>query len=83
MSPQISIIVPLYNEEKGFRTLTKRLNDIIEKSDISIEVVLIDDGSTDNTPILMKMIALENKKYQCLFLSRNCNKGQRQTKSLE
>ncbi len=71
MKPQVSIIAPLYNEEKGFNLLIQRLNEVIKQSDLTIEVVLIDDGSKDNTPMLMSKVGLENKNYQCLFLSRN------------
>ena len=68
---EISIIVPLYNEEKVFPILVKRLNQLIEVSPYSIEVVLVNDGSKDATPILMRQIALINANYQCVFLSRN------------
>lgn len=37
----------------------------------SVEIVLINDGSRDNTPLLMNNLALKNKLYTCVFLSRN------------
>ncbi|MES2794950.1 MAG: glycosyltransferase family 2 protein [Bacteroidota bacterium] len=69
--PQISIIAPLYNEKDTFPLLVERLNKLMDSSSISIEVVLIDDGSKDNTPELMAALALSDKRYHCLFLSRN------------
>lgn len=36
-----------------------------------IEVVLVDDGSRDNTTDLMRALALTDERYQCVFLSRN------------
>lgn len=36
-----------------------------------IEVVLVDDGSRDNTPELMQALALTDARYHCVFLSRN------------
>ena len=36
-----------------------------------IEVVLIDDGSKDNTPQLMQALALSDARFHCVFLSRN------------
>lgn len=68
---EISIIVPLYNEEKVFPILVKRLNQLIEDLPYPIEIVLVNDGSTDATPLLMRQIALVNANYQCVFLSRN------------
>jgi dolichol-phosphate mannosyltransferase len=69
--PIISIVIPLYNESEIFHELIKRLNKVIESFDKPIEVVLIDDGSNDETPLMMKQIALLDEKYQCVFLSRN------------
>ncbi|MEM6318665.1 MAG: glycosyltransferase family 2 protein [Bacteroidota bacterium] len=70
-SIDISIVVPLYNEEQAFPLLVERLNKLIDAVVYPIEIVLVNDGSSDATPILMKQIALTNAQYQCVFLSRN------------
>jgi polyisoprenyl-phosphate glycosyltransferase len=69
--PQISIVAPLYNESETFPHLIKRLNEVMESSKLTIEIVLIDDGSRDNTAQLMQVIALADERYHCLFLARN------------
>jgi dolichol-phosphate mannosyltransferase len=69
--PQISIIAPLYNETDSFPHLVTRLNAVMDTSGLTIEVVLIDDGSRDNTAALMQQLALVDGRYQCVFLSRN------------
>jgi glycosyltransferase involved in cell wall biosynthesis len=69
--PQISIVIPLYNEEAGFALLIDRLNQLIKNSELTIEVVLVNDGSRDSTPLLMNELALTNSHYQCVFLARN------------
>ncbi len=38
---------------------------------LSVEVVLIDDGSRDNTALMMRQVALSDPRYHCVFLSRN------------
>jgi dolichol-phosphate mannosyltransferase len=43
----------------------------MDASPLAIEVVLIDDGSRDNTALLMQQLALTDSRYQCVFLSRN------------
>lgn len=43
----------------------------MDSSPLSIEVVLIDDGSRDGTPDMMRQVALADKRYHCVFLSRN------------
>lgn len=70
-SPQISIVAPLYNESESFPHLVKRLNALMDKLPMTIEVVLIDDGSKDDTPALMRQVALTDERYHCVFLSRN------------
>ncbi|MBC3784106.1 glycosyltransferase family 2 protein [Spirosoma utsteinense] len=69
--PQISIVAPLYNETESFPHLVGRLNAVMDASPLSIEVVLIDDGSRDNTVALMEQLALADPRYHCVFLSRN------------
>ena len=69
--PQISIVIPLYNEAKAFPFLIERLNKVTEKINASVEIVLVDDGSKDETSLLMYDIAMHDEKYHCVFLSRN------------
>ncbi|GAB1856356.1 glycosyltransferase family 2 protein [Flavobacteriaceae bacterium MHTCC 0001] len=71
IKPEISIVVPLYNEAKTFEFLIERLNNVKKNEDLSIEVVLVDDGSTDETTSLMQQIALLDAAYTSVFLSRN------------
>lgn len=70
-NPQISIVAPLYNESETFPRLIERLNGVMDSSELTIEVVLVDDGSRDTTPDLMRQVALTDKRYHCVFLSRN------------
>lgn len=70
-NPQISIVAPLFNETDSFPRLVERLNALMDTSPLTIEVVLIDDGSRDNTAVLMQQLALMDSRYQCIFLSRN------------
>ena len=70
-TPQISIVAPLYNESESFPHLVERLNKVMDSSELSIEVVLIDDGSKDDTALKMKQLALTDTRYYCIFLARN------------
>lgn len=69
--PQISIVAPLYNEQESFPHLINRLNAVMDSSQLTIEVVLVDDGSKDLTAQLMRDNALADERYHCVFLSRN------------
>ncbi|WP_373515422.1 glycosyltransferase family 2 protein, partial [Persicitalea sp.] len=70
-SPQISIVAPLYNEAETLPHLVERLNALMDSMSLTIEIVLIDDGSLDATPTLMRQLALLDARYHCVFLSRN------------
>lgn len=69
--PQISIVAPLYNESETFPFLVERLNKLMDSVEESIEIVLVDDGSRDNTAELMQVLALTDERYHCVFLARN------------
>lgn len=70
-NPQISIVVPLYNEEKSFTLLTERILKLLQTLEQSIQVVLVNDGSSDNTPFLMQHLSQSDKRFKSVFLSRN------------
>ncbi len=69
--PQINIVVPLYNEELVFDELVNRLQKLMDNTRLSIEVILVDDGSKDNTAGKMRELSLKNEKFQSVILSRN------------
>ncbi|QJD79103.1 glycosyltransferase family 2 protein [Spirosoma rhododendri] len=69
--PQVSIIAPLYNESETLPHLVTRLNTLMDRLSLRIEVVLVDDGSRDQTALLMQELALADARYHCVFLSRN------------
>jgi len=70
-APQINIVVPLYNEEEVFDLLIGRLTALMESSDLSIETILVDDGSKDNTTAYMRAIAEKDPRFHSVLLSRN------------
>jgi dolichol-phosphate mannosyltransferase len=70
-TPQISIVAPLYNESESFAQLIQRLSALMDSSPLSIEVVLIDDGSKDDTAMRIRQLALTDERYHGVFLSRN------------
>jgi polyisoprenyl-phosphate glycosyltransferase len=67
----ISIIVPLYNEETVFNSLITRLINVIDNTDFSCEIILINDGSFDDTPKLIENICQNDNRFIGISLSRN------------
>ncbi|HEU4495534.1 MAG TPA: glycosyltransferase family 2 protein, partial [Flavobacterium sp.] len=67
----ISIVVPLYNEEAVFEKLIKRLANVIDTTKFFCEVILIDDGSKDKTAVLVEEICRKDNRFTGVLLSRN------------
>lgn len=67
----ISIVVPLFNEEKVFDKLIERLTNVINSVSINCEVILINDGSTDNTINFIHNICKQDLRFTGIILSRN------------
>lgn len=71
MPPQVNMLIPLYNEEKLYPELIARLSKVMDNSKIDISVILVDDGSLDNTSALMRETAFQDERFTTIFLSRN------------
>jgi dolichol-phosphate mannosyltransferase len=52
-NPYISLVVPAYNEQESIPTLLERSRASLEKTGKPFEVIIVDDGSTDQTPQLL------------------------------
>lgn len=62
-SVDISVIVPVYNRES---LLAKCIESVICQKDISLEIIIIDDGSTDDTLRICKQYALHNSNIRVI-----------------
>lgn len=49
-SPEVSFIIPLYNESEVFSELIEHMDKLLLSIEEPCEVILVDDGSKDNTP---------------------------------
>ncbi|MDO4612096.1 MAG: glycosyltransferase family 2 protein [Candidatus Saccharibacteria bacterium] len=72
----ISIIVPIHNEAEGIENfLEKSLFPVAEKiKNYDHEIILVNDGSTDNSLEIIQKLAEKNSKIKILALSRNFGK---------
>ena len=72
MKKKLSIIIPVYNEENTIQTILKKI-DNCKINDLDFEIIIINDGSTDDTLKIIK----ENEKYfnQLVNLEKNSGKG--------
>lgn len=68
---KISVVVPCYNEKDVLGLLYERLNAAIGKWEESYEVVLVDDGSGEETWQLIKQIHKRDPRWKVVRFSRN------------
>jgi glycosyltransferase involved in cell wall biosynthesis len=71
LSMKVSLVVPCYNEEENVGRLFEEIDNVLTQHQIDGEVVLVDDGSTDNTRALISQKAAEDPKYQAVIFRRN------------
>ncbi len=67
----ISIIIPVYNEERNLDVLYSELNAVIKSLHLSYEIIFIDDGSIDNSFQIIKQISKSDVQVSGISLSRN------------
>ena len=53
-TPEVSIVIPVYNEEAGLQSLFDRLYPALDKLNRSYEVIFINDGSKDRSPAMLR-----------------------------
>lgn len=67
----LSVVIPVYNEEENIGILYSRLKDQLSSLSPSHEVIFVSDGTTDNSLILIKSLAEKDKAVKYIALSRN------------
>jgi glycosyltransferase involved in cell wall biosynthesis len=68
---KISVVIPVYNEEKTLREIVARVQNVpFEK-----EIVMVDDGSTDRSRDMLREIGQSQKNVKAIFHDRNRGKG--------
>jgi glycosyltransferase involved in cell wall biosynthesis len=69
--PELSLIVPVYNEQDNLPVLAEEIRRAVEPLGIDYEVLLVDDGSTDAGPAVMRRLAEADRRLRLVRLSRN------------
>lgn len=67
----VSIFIPVYNEEENLHLLQQRLDDALKNSGISYEIIYADDGSSDSSFQILTELANSNKNIKVLKFRRN------------
>jgi len=73
---ELSIIIPLLNEEESIRPLYKWIVEALEGKVSSLEIIFIDDGSTDGSWEIIQILAKEYNEVKAISFTKNYGKSQ-------
>lgn len=71
----ISIVIPLFNEEESLGELTRWINKVMAEHKFSYEIVFIDDGSTDTSWSVVEQLEKDNPQVKGIRFRRNYGKS--------
>jgi glycosyltransferase involved in cell wall biosynthesis len=71
----ISVVIPLFNEEESLPELVAWIEQVMDKNKYAYETLLIDDGSTDDSWIVIEKLSASHKNLKAIHLQRNYGKS--------
>jgi len=72
-NPRVSVVIPAFNEEGNLEELMRQFDEMNRSTGLTSEAIVVDDGSTDETPKILKRL---KSQYNFLVVCRhNNNKG--------
>ncbi len=73
--PDISVVIPLYNEDESLPELYAWIERVMTEHGFSYEVIFVDDGSTDNSWSVIKKLVEEHRQVRGISFKRNYGKS--------
>jgi glycosyltransferase involved in cell wall biosynthesis len=67
----ISIVVPVFNEQDNIDNFYQEVVKYMEQEPYAFEIVFVDDGSGDATPLILERLACADRRVRALILARN------------
>lgn len=72
MTPVLSIVAPIYNESGNIHELYRRISEVMRRADVTWELVLVNDGSSDDSPELIQQVYEQDPEHvRAVSFSRN------------
>jgi len=72
---RLSVIIPAYKEEKRISATLLDIDKYLSKQDYDYEIIVVNDGSTDNTAKVVKKLQTRVKNLRLIDNKENCGKG--------
>ena len=67
----LSVVVPIYNEAKSIETLVRAIADAVRETQLSYEIICVDDGSKDGSTQVLIDLARRRVDLKAVILRRN------------
>ncbi len=74
LTPSISCVIPAFNEARNLGTVLPRVLSTLQSMSQRVELIVVDDGSRDDTPAVMQTLCAAHPELVYLRLSRNFGK---------
>lgn len=75
MQPKLSVVIPAYNEAKRIEPTLRQSKKYLDAQDYSYEVIVVNDGSTDNTAQVVEEITRDWPNFKLIDNRKNKGKG--------
>ncbi len=75
MERTVSFVIPLYNEQDSLKELYAAIMAVVNENKYPYEIWFIDDGSTDNSPAVLRELAEHDDKVSVITFRRNFGKA--------
>jgi glycosyltransferase involved in cell wall biosynthesis len=72
---QLSIVIPVYNEEESLEELLSRIHQVAQREGYQTSILMVDDGSSDGSWSVIERLASERSRVRGLKLRRNFGKA--------
>ena len=72
LKPGLTIVIPIYNEEESLVRLESEVGRYLDQTEIDCDVLLVDDGSKDNSLEMIKAINKRDARFRYISFVRNC-----------
>ena len=72
----VSVVIPLYNEERSLDEMYRRLTGVLERTAPWHELIFIDDGSTDGSLDVIRRLRTGDRRVKIISFTRNYGKSQ-------
>jgi glycosyltransferase involved in cell wall biosynthesis len=74
-TPDISVVIPLYNEEESLTELISWIDKVMQTNSFHYEVIMVDDGSSDNSWEIVRQLAVNNSSIKGIRFQHNYGKS--------